>query len=125
MSVTVPSPRVTTPNGPYSDGRSRKIRYLVGEPGSPRIEVQVFVGHNKTRKEFYATVNRVEVSEEGAFQIEKFNDLMNGVRLPSRPVARYSAKALDTYTAEIVGVFPIFVETTPKIQAMFAVETEE
>lgn len=124
MSVTV-SPKITRPGGPFTDGRSRKVHYLVGESGSPRVEVQIRVGHNKTRKEFYATVNRVEVSEEGAFQIEKFNDLMNGVRLPSRPVARYSAKALDAYTAEMVGVFPTFVETTPKIQAMFAVETEE
>lgn len=84
-----------------ADRRSVKITWTLGEitaeDGRPATAVaQLSVIHNKDRKQFIASVMRVDVRSEGAFNVEMFQ-VMTGTRvsLPSMPAARFSAKALD------------------------------
>lgn len=82
---------------------------ITGDDDRPATAVaQLFVGHNKDRKVFHASVQRVNTRQDGAFAVEMYQPFSGTrVQLPSTPVARFSAKALDAAVdaalAEIVA----------------------
>ena len=137
---TLPKPEFKTPGLDYygKPERTRKALYPVGpvtetaEGETEQRFVQVYVGHSKDRKQFYATANRVGVGTRplnpkdglGGFAFER-SFPFNGLGLGRVPVARYSAKLLDEWFALVVERFPEQVAVEPRLQAMFAEDEGE
>jgi len=131
---TLPKPEFKTPGLDYygKPERTRKALYPVGpvtetaEGETEQRFVQVYVGHSKDRKQFYATANRVVVGTRplnpkdglGGFAFER-SFPFNGLGLGRVPVARYSVKALEAFTAKVVELFEAQVAVTPVLRAMF------
>jgi hypothetical protein len=123
---TLPKPEFKTPGLDYNGkpARTRKVHYPVGpvtktDKGTEQRVVQVWVGHTTDRKEFYARANRVVVANEAPFWAVERSMLFNGVTLMRQPVARYSVKALEAFTAKVVELFEAQVAVTPVLRAMF------
>lgn len=127
-TFTLPTPVFEKPGRDY-DGkpsRSRKVNYPLGPPTTTdkgKVEqriVQVYVGHSKGSKQFYANANIVtrEVDPTSPFAVES-SFPFDAVTLMRQPVARYSAKALDEFAAKVVHLFEPAVVVTPKLLAMF------
>lgn len=112
--------------------RSRKVNFFLEgtetEKGTEtsRKAVQVYVGHSKDRKEFWASASQITVTHDSKYptmSVESFW-LYNGVNLARTPVARYSKKALEAFLAEVMEAFPAQVESSEKLQRLFT-ETED
>lgn len=81
--------------------RSVTLTWELGETvdydGKPCVAAaQLYVSHDGNRKAFIAMAQRTNLIQDGHIRIEQFT-IGSGtrVRLPARPVARYSAKALE------------------------------
>jgi hypothetical protein len=127
-TITLPEPEVTTPHSYYEPGRSRSITYYLSPKptadGEKADIVQVSVSHDKDRKRFTATAWRATEEKSGAFTSTGFS-LFDGITLARQPVARFSQKAIEAFTAEVLANVPAYVEASEKFAAMFAYEPEE
>lgn len=131
-TLTLPPP-VFEPARPKS--RSRTVNYFIEGTETPSTEfadgtsrkaVQITVGHSKDRKQFYASAGQVTITHDPRYfgTVTSFW-LFNGVTLATLPVARFSAKALDEFTAKVVKFFDAQVAVTPKLQEMFTTIDKE
>lgn len=114
---------VSTPHSYYEPGRSRAITYYL-EPkpaadGEKSTAVQVSVSHDKSRKRFTAQAWRVTIEKSHGFTSTCY-DLFAGVTLATQPVARFSAKALEAFTEQVLASVPDYAEASEKFAAMFA-----
>lgn len=80
--------------------RSVKLSWVLGEivdDDCPMTATaQLFVSHDKHRKEFMAVVSRINTTRESGFRVERFTIGMGTrMRLGSVPCVRYSAAALE------------------------------
>ena len=132
-TFTLPTP-VFEPAGRDWDGkksRSRKVNFpLEGtevktDRGVANKFVQISFFHSKDRKVFTATANQVTITVEPGFGVATAFWPFNGVSLQSRPVARFSEKALEAFVAEVMAVFPALVDASEKLQRMFTVLEED
>lgn len=123
-TVTLPTPKITTPFSPYADerGRSRKATFVVTEPTeeTPGSSVVLSVSHDKHRKRFSAYLQPVktEASRNG-FSVETFM-LFSGAAVATEPVARFSAKALEAFLQTALAKVEALVETNAEVAALFA-----
>lgn len=99
-------PPLVKPNTGYypESRRGVTLRWSLGEvpaergdrgPGERFAELRT--GHDKDRKQFYASVHNVTVSKWESGTVEKFA-LMDSVIVMREPVARYSKKADEAFT---------------------------
>lgn len=124
----LPAPEITTPYSYYDQDRSRHAEYYLQpkpeKPGDKSQSVQISVSHDKNRKCFYALAYHVEHEKGEQFSAVRY-DLMDGVRIASEPVARFSKKGLEAFVVKVVEAFPAQVAASPKLQSFFEVEQEE
>lgn len=116
-TVTLPTPVITTPSSPYADmkGRSRKAVYTMAEGAA----VIVTCSYNKGRKQFQTSVQPVSIDRERGFEVTKFM-AFSGFTCGAVPQARFSAKALEEYTAQSLANVATMVEQSPAVAALFA-----
>lgn len=83
----------------------------------PGVEMSTY--HWGTRKVFTSSINKVTKGVEGPFNVTSSNPL-DGVRLETVDVARYSDKALEAAFEKALALVPTAVEVSEKVAAMFA-----
>lgn len=104
--------------------RSVKLNYPTGvaHDGGTK-QAQVYVYHSAHRKAFIASLHLVTVKQENGYTTEAFFPF-SGVTLASKPVARYSEKALDAFVVEVQALLPSLIESNEKVAAIFRGEGE-
>lgn len=123
-TVTLPEPEITTPFSAYADerGRSRKATFWIDPKptadGESARAVQLFVSHDKHRKQFYASLTPVTVEKRGAFTSEGFM-LFSGARIAREPVARFSKKGVEEFLAKTLASLPAVIAEHPALAEMF------
>lgn len=79
--------------------RSIEVTWVLNEISEKVTEVVVlYVGHNKDRKRFFATLNQEKRGKrESGFSCRSFS-VFGGANIASAPVARFSMKALTEFS---------------------------
>jgi hypothetical protein len=101
--------------------RSAKLTWKLGEitdyDGEEATALaQLFVTHDKDRRQFLAVVQRIDVTDGG--RVEKFQPFSGTrVRLGGVPCARYSAKGLDAAVQSALAELRSRVDE-PEVQAL-------
>ena len=110
---------------------NRSVTYefpLTGEPigdgnGAPTLKLSVT--HYKFAKALVANVTYVEKDFGPGYAIEKWQSDWPLIRVASKPVARYSEKALKEFAAETVAALRAGAFDSPTISALLERVTAE
>ena len=117
----------------YFNKNSRYVTYefpLTGEPigdsanGSPTLKLRV--SHYGPAKALLANVSYIEKDFGPGYAMEKWQSDWPLIRVATKPVARYSEKALKEFAAEVVETLQAGGYDDPRISALLArVASEE
>lgn len=128
-SMTLPQSLTTGPSLGWDSKSDRTIKtfYPLGESvetpeGTTQTGVEVSTHHSQYSKGLVTSMNRVTRQRKGVFSVTS-SAPMDGVRLQTEPVARYSEKALKAAHEKALDLLQYHVEMgTPKVVGYFQVE---
>ena len=122
MTFTLPAAVTTTPHTFHNPGRSRKTTYVIDAPDADGKGRAVYLScsHDGDRKTFTARLQpcKTEAKEGSRFSSETFQ-IFSGVHIGSAPVARFSAKALDAFTAATIATLAALIASNSQVEALF------